>query len=102
MVEPPNKLTALLQDADPEEIFARLQRERCLTSAALKDRQKTIAVIREGEAEARRNYEQRLAGGSREYMMVLHLAHHGLLNRRAKRLLNRITIRQYWWQFWRK
>jgi hypothetical protein len=102
MIEPPNKLTALLRNATPEEIFETLQRERCLTRAAFREGEKTIAVIREAEAESRRDSEQGLVGGSREYVIVLHLARHGFLTNRAKRLLNRIIIRQRWWQFWRR
>ena len=100
MVEPPNELTTLLLDATPEEIYDRLRRERCLTAAALKERQKTIAVIRDGESEWRRDSGQGLVGGSREYVIVLHLAHHALLTRRARRLLNLVLVRQRWWQLW--
>ena len=102
MAEPPNRLTTLLLNKTPEEIYEILRRERCLTRAALNEPQKTIAVIREGEAEARRNYEQRLLGPTGEYIIALHLGSHGFLSQRAKRLLNRVIIRQHWWQFWRK
>jgi hypothetical protein len=108
MAEPPNKLTALIggwtdhRNTSPEEIYEVLRRERCLSPEGLQRRNEAMMAIKKGDAESRRNAEQRLAGATREYIILGHLGERGFLNSRARRWLNSVLIRQHWCQFWRR
>jgi hypothetical protein len=103
VVEIPNALTGLLNGKTPREIYDALRKQKCLSPAGIEGRVQVIAVATEAEAEARRDAEAGMVGGSREFRIILALSGRGFLNPRARKLLDRITYKakpKLWWRFW--
>jgi len=107
MAEPPNALTDFLRKAaTPEEVYEILNKEKCLTPLAARERSKVIEVINDAEASHRRQVAAVMVGGTREYVIAGALFNASYLNNKARRLLDTQTVfksdnrTKTWWRFW--